>query len=145
MLYNICGLFLILRLVRVQQKVPEYAGRKETANPSQEATLVLFDDYAVFDKPNFYIGQVCRIVHKGKDFRKPVLLSDPRAPDIIVTLDSYHSNQDSVYVKGAGIRTARLPDIISHVNLSLVDNGFEMNGDESRVIMSCVETLPTKT
>ena len=72
----------------------------------------------------FFFGQVCRMIHKGKDFRKPVAFDDPRAKDIRVSLNRYKQVGDMSFTKDTEACNVSFSDIMCAVNLSVnVSNG----------------------
>ena len=46
--------------------------------------ICLFDHYAILKKvqKTFLLGQIARMVHKGKDYRRPVSYEDSRTSNI---------------------------------------------------------------
>ena len=82
--------------------------------------VVLFEDYAVIDRPSrtYTLGHVTRIVCKSKDFKNPVAFNDTRSQDINVYMKMYTRDTDTQYKMSAKISCYGFGDIMCHVNLS---------------------------
>lgn len=108
----------------------------------------LFEDYAFLDrqKKTFLVGQVFRMTYKGKEFRRPVPLTDARSPQIVVHVLLYKLNNVAnpcSFSKSINTKIIKHSDIISAVYLTLEDSSehFIMNRDAFIKIQIAVEQL----
>lgn len=102
----------------------EYKGSTETVGDA-ESEVCLFEDYAVKDRRSFILGQVIRIKHNGKDFRRPVSFHDDKRKDMEVTFQLYNMSDKGQgnYLKGTNIVVKTIDDILTHVNLVIDEDG----------------------
>ena len=74
----------------------------------------------------YIVGQVTRMIHKKKDFKRPVNFDDSRRDDIEVHVIPYtinkHNHTHHYFVKGMAHVVVRFTDIMTHVNLSITDD-----------------------
>ncbi|XP_072023023.1 uncharacterized protein [Amphiura filiformis] len=136
------------RLRRVRQR-QEYDNASVSVQNSVDL-VSLFSDYAILKKAQktFVIGQVIRMVHKGKDFRRPVSYEDSRANNIQVTVNVYTMLSNGVYKKEISDTLIKFNDIIAHVNLEVnVHTGeYQLHCHTLEEINKAVQRLcPTRT
>ena len=118
------------RLVRVRQR-NEYGNKGVSAvhSTSKETgeSVCLFEEYAVINRrqKTFWIGQVIRMIHNGKDYRRPVPFNDPHASDIVVHIVKFQSqaSSETTLNKTCVIEKAQVSDILSHVEISFESPG----------------------
>ena len=113
-------MFCRLRRVRQRQEYDTNSHTRQETSDSAD-TVSLFSDYAILKKAekSFDIGQVVRMVHNGKDFRRPVSYEDNRVNSIAVTVKLYTQSANGNYRNGVQEINIKISDIISHVNLEV--------------------------
>lgn len=104
---------------------------------SQSSNVSLFHDYAVLDRKNksFVLGTPVWLVHAGNhgalECKRPVSYNDPKWQSISCFLQLYteHRTDAGDLQRGvfetstASVRQFPFPDIITHVNMSMMEEG----------------------
>ena len=95
-------------------------------------SVCLYEDYAVRADEAFIVGNVFRIVCKGKrlelEYRKPVPFTTVKAKDLTVTLQVYRQSENcsSIFDMRQSYNYATevpFTNVLSHVSLSMRDDG----------------------
>ena len=115
------------RLKRVRQR-QEYSMDTSLSTGPPSDFINLFDDYCIVEdqknNSHYMLGQVSRVIHKGKDFCKPVAYTDPRAKDMMFFVLPYMQIGETdtgevLYNKQIETMSVKLKQILIHVNLSV--------------------------
>lgn len=82
------------------------------------------------------------MVHKGKDFRRPLAYNDPRVSDIKLHVIPYKQLEDNptLFTKGSASLEIKFKDIITHVNLT-IDVESAKFGCDHEAIMALQSTV----
>lgn len=91
-------------------------------------SVALFEDYAVRDKERgYFMGSVCRIKNGSKDYRKPVNYDhadkDKIQVDLVVYKEVGQKDSCAALTLTTDRKSAKLCDILTHVNLSMQNDG----------------------
>lgn len=126
----------------------EYQGPDTRTDGDTRNAVCLFEDFAFLDRQrkSFVLGQVIRMVCRGKEYRRPVTFGDPMSKDIIVHVMLYKpcgEVQTCLYSKTLETKTIKHSDIISAINLSVEDTTdyFLMENDDLLRLQNAVSEL----
>ena len=107
--------------------------------------VVLFEDYAVIDRPSrtYALGHVTRIVCKSKDFKNPVAFNDTRSQDINVYMKMYTRDTDTQYKMSAKISCYGFGDIMCR-NFTIARNRRDYKKTHNACMLKQLASLSIK-